>query len=396
MIYRKLKKEELSDLTKLHSMVYFFKHDPDKPSDEPWLDKQRQEITRGAFTDDGNLAAVLEMIPFKAYLDNTVVGSPGIAGVATLLEHRRSGVVKNLMLNAYKEMYEKGDVMSYLYPFSHEYYRKYGYAQGSYADVITVGIDKLKRVKHDGYTKQYFPGDGYDDLKVVYNKFASQYNCCVAREDWRWKRLFSMDPYKENILVFIRYNSLGEPVAYLKFEAKEISEYKFDMNIYETAWIENDGLLGLISIINGYEGDLVKVKLTMPPGFPSELLVKDAWDISTGRRHAGMNRIINAKAALKIMRKPSESGRVVINVEDEHAPWNTGNWLVEWEKGNSSVRLTNEKADLTCRAPEFSQLVTGYFPLETMKITEGVEVADNEDMLRSLFIQKSCFIWDRF
>ena len=396
MKYRNLKKEEMKEVKKLQSNVYFMKYDEDKPVVNPDIDKIRWKFARGAFTDKGKLAAVLEIIPFKSFLDGIKVGSGGIAGVATLLEYRRRGAVKNLLKNAFEEMNEKGDVMSYLYPFSHEYYRKYGYSQGSYGDMITADITQFKDFNSDGYTKQYFPGDGFDDLKRVYNKFARKYNCCIAREDWRWKSLFSGDPYKTNERVFIRYSQKGKPIAYIKMKTKEVSAYTYNMVVVEAAWTEYEGLLGMIAIINGYKGDFKKLKLDVPAGFPIELLVKETWELEVNRNHTGMNRIINAEKALGIIRKPEDSGKVIISLIDEHAPWNTGNWLVEWDKIESQVSKTKKEADIKCTAPSFSQLVTGHMPLNYMQLKTDVEIKGNKNTLEKLFIKKSCFLWDRF
>ncbi|MFO7611269.1 MAG: GNAT family N-acetyltransferase, partial [Clostridia bacterium] len=182
MLYRRLIREEMNELKKLQSIVYFMKYDENEEQSSTRTDELRWEFARGAFTEDGKLAAVMEIIPFKAYLDGKTVGSSGIAGVATLLEHRRGGAVKTLLKNAYNEMYEKGDVMSYLYPFSHEYYRKYGYEQGSFSNLVKVDIKQLKESKTPGYTRQYFPGECLDDIKSVYADFAQNFNCCIARE----------------------------------------------------------------------------------------------------------------------------------------------------------------------------------------------------------------------
>lgn len=396
MIYRNLKEEEIQDLRKLQSIVYFMKYDKDEPSKEPEYDKIRWKGFRGAFTEEGKLAAVLEIIPFKSYLDGTVVGSGGIAGVATLLEYRRGGTVKTLLKNAYEEMFENGDVMSYLYPFSHEYYEKYGYSQAGCMNQIKVDLDQLQWVDHDGITKQYFVKDGYEDIKAVYDKFSQNYNCCVARENWRWKRLFSSDPYTSNELVYIRYNKDNKPVAYLKVIPKEVAMYTYDMHVPEAAWTGNDGLKGLMSIINGYKGDLKKLILEVPSEFPIELFVKEFWKLDVSKKYIGMNRIINAKKALEIIKKPENPGKAIIEITDEQAPWNTGNWLVEWDKSGSSVSKTNTEPDLRCKIPSFSQLVTGYMPFEKMCLKKDIESIKNDETLRSLFIQKPCFIWDRF
>ncbi len=396
MQYRNLKKEELKDLRKLQSIVYFMKYEEDKTGITPEIDKTRWELARGAFTEEGKLAAVLEMIPFKSYLDGTVVGSPGIAGVATLLEHRRGGAVKNLLKKAYVEMYEKGDVMSYLYPFSHEYYRKYGYAQGSYGDMITVDIKQMYDIETDGYTKQYFPGDGYDDLKTVYNHFAAQYNCCVAREDWRWNTLFLKDPYKNDDRVFIRFNENNEPIAYMKIKPEKVENYTYDMNVIETAWVGYEGIRGLMAIINGYKGDLRKIKLIVPAGFPIEILVKETWGTEVSRYHTGMNRIINAQKAFEIIKKPDSPGSVVIGVDDKHAPWNSGNWLVEWKMAECSVAKTKKSPDLQCDVSSLSQLITGHMKFNEMMVKPDVVLHDKWDIMEKLFIKKNCFIWDRF
>lgn len=396
MQYRNLKESELTELKKLQSIVYFMKYDKDETPKEPDYDKIRWKYARGAFTDNGKLAAVLEMSPYKAYLDGVVVGCPGIAGIATLLEHRRSGAVKNLLKNSYKEMYENGEVISYLYPFSHEYYRKYGYAQGSYADKIEIEINQIKKVESSGFTKQYFPEDSLDDIKAIYNKFAAEYNCCFAREDWRWKRLFSKDPYTTGDRVFIRYNNAEQPIAYIRFKEAVVAEYVYDMEVIEAAWIGTEGILGLVAIINGYNGDLQKIRMCTPPGFPIELLVKEVWKLEVKHWHTGMSRIINAQKALEIIKKPETPGKVIIELDDEHAPWNTGNWLIEWDMSGSRATKTEVEPDMICSAPSFAQLITGYMSLDEICLDPDVKIIKNVDILEKLFIKKKCFIWDRF
>lgn len=395
MIYRKIKKSEFHELRKLQCNVYFMKYDKDKPSVSPEIDELRIQGARAAFTDDGKMAAVIEMIPFHAYLDGHVIKSPGVAGVATLLGHRRGGYVRTLLKKAFEEMSEHGAVMSYLYPFSHEYYRKYGYEQASYSDTIKTDFENLEKSSCTGYTGQYYPGDGYDDLKYIYERFAKQYNCCISRDDWRWKRLFSKDPHTENERVFIRYSAKGEPIAYIRMEPKKVETYTYDMQVVETAWHGDSGVQGLLAILNGFRGDLRNLIMDVPPGFPAELLVKEVWKLEVSRTHTGMNRIINVGKALELMKKPGGSGKLVIGVADEHAPWNNGNWQLEWGD-ECNVGKTDAPADIECRISTLSQLVTGYMTLNEAMNKSDVTVQSNRGLLEKLFIKKPCFIWDRF
>ncbi len=293
-------------------------------------------------------------------------------------------------------MRDDGAVMSYLYPFSHEFYYKYGYAQGSGSRKIKIDIDKLDDFRHEGYTKQYYPENGYEDIKSVYDSFSKKYNCCIARGDWRWKCLFSSEPHKSDDRVLIRYDKEGSPVTYLKFKTASVKPYVKDMEVMEAAWKGTGGIHGLIALIKAYEGDLRKVAIDVPDDFPAELITREHWSLEITRRHTGMSRIINAGKALEEIKKPLETGKVVIGLNDESAPWNRANWKVEWEKGVGSVSKTNKTPDLQCDAPEFSQLVTGYFPLEDIRIKKNVSVYKNEKTLSKLFVKKPCFIWDRF
>ncbi|MFO7611921.1 MAG: sterol carrier protein domain-containing protein, partial [Clostridia bacterium] len=219
---------------------------------------------------------------------------------------------------------------------------------------------------------------------------------CIAREEWRWKQLFSNDPYKTKERIFIRYNSDGRPVAYLKMQVNQVAAYTLDLVVIEAAWSGYEGILGLLATIGGYSGDLRKLEMDVPEDFPIELLVKENWALEISRRHTGMNRIINIEKALETISKPSEQGRAVIGVVDEYAPWNTGNWAVEWHDGDSRVARTGEEADIVCEAASISQLVTGYLPLDYMRVRSDISVKKNEEVLGKLFVKKPCFIWDRF
>ncbi|HPQ48193.1 MAG TPA: GNAT family N-acetyltransferase [Clostridia bacterium] len=396
MEYRKIRQEEFVALRRIHSLVYFMKYEVEKTDYFPGADENRWKYGKAAFSDNGEMVAVLESVPFESYLDGQIVGSPGIAGVATLAQHRRSGYVRNLLKLAFDEMHENGDVMSYLYPFSHEYYRMFGYSQGSESKVVEVDIKKVIDSPHEGYMKQYFPGDSLDDIQKIYDSFSQNYNCSVNRKIWRWKRLYSEDPYTTDVRVLVRYDKDNNPVAYMKFKKKEVAEYTYDMSVIEIAWTGENGLMALISIINSFKGDLRKVKMEVPADFPVSLFVKEVWEQTSTIRYTGMNRIIDAEKALEIIRKPDKPGRATIGLADEYCPWNHGSWLVEWDKGQSNVHRTTKTPDVLCSAPEFSQMVTGRYSIGKLKSFRKVEISGNENTLNNLFIQKACFIQDRF
>ncbi|MFX0067388.1 MAG: GNAT family N-acetyltransferase, partial [Candidatus Hermodarchaeota archaeon] len=64
--------------------------------------------------------------------DNIIRGAKlscgGIGAVVTLPEHRKKGYSREAMYEAFRNMYEKGEVISTLEPFKEEFYEQFGYA----------------------------------------------------------------------------------------------------------------------------------------------------------------------------------------------------------------------------------------------------------------------------
>ena len=89
--------------------------------------KFRYEDFLGAFDDGGKLMAVAQCLPHFMWLDGVSVKCGSIGNIASLPEGRRGGIVRKIMKLLCDKMYEDGYVMSFLYPFSHPYYRKFGY-----------------------------------------------------------------------------------------------------------------------------------------------------------------------------------------------------------------------------------------------------------------------------
>ena len=81
----------------------------------------------GAFDENGKLMARILNNKFDFYLDGKTVRAGGIGGVATFPEYRDRGAIKGIFKELLPAAYKDGEVISALYPFKHEFYRKQGY-----------------------------------------------------------------------------------------------------------------------------------------------------------------------------------------------------------------------------------------------------------------------------
>ena len=98
--------------------------DPEKSRQES---EQETDQHWGAFDDDGTLMAHIINNQFISNLDGTQVRNGGIGAVSTLPEYRMEGGVKEIFKVLLPHAYADGEVISTLYPFSHAFYRKFGY-----------------------------------------------------------------------------------------------------------------------------------------------------------------------------------------------------------------------------------------------------------------------------
>ncbi|MEY4071599.1 MAG: hypothetical protein RL721_2213, partial [Candidatus Eisenbacteria bacterium] len=76
---------------------------------------------------DGEVVSALVLYPLHAWVRATRVPLTGIGSVAVSPEHRRRGVGEALVRAALREMRQRGDVLSMLYSFRGDFYRRFGW-----------------------------------------------------------------------------------------------------------------------------------------------------------------------------------------------------------------------------------------------------------------------------
>jgi predicted acetyltransferase len=150
--------------------------------------------------------------------------------------------------------------------------------------------------------------------------------------------------------------------AYFQYRFQENSQTPRTMNVTDMAWRNHEGLRGMLGFMGRFARNLEKVVITAGPDFVPEILFPEYKKMEVKAVPLGMNRVVNARRALELMRKPTGCGRATVRVADESAPWNDSAWRIEWENGAGEVKPADGPPDLTCSAPALSQLVTDIFP----------------------------------
>lgn len=396
MEFRRIKETEQEQAIYIISQAFYYDCDGEYKQLEKGV--FRYEDFMGAFGDDGKMIACIQNEPHFMWLDGNSVKSGGICNVASLPEYRRGGAVRKLMKLQCDTMYDDGYTMSYLYPFSHPYYRKFGYELCCGFNVFNASPKDLLKLNSNGTAKQFEPGEnGTDpeDIIRIYTAFASNFNIMLDRDAWQWERKLEHDPVKTKTRTYIVYDEKGIANGYFTFVHNRQGNTA-DLTILDLAWTDYDGMYNLFAFIGKFFGNVKKISFNVPPNMIPEYLWQEPWNVEITYKHSGMARIINAKKTLELIKKPNNDGSFTIKINDSFLEQNNKSYVVTWDSDNTEVKEFEGDCDIECSIMALAQILTGFIGLDTAIIRNDVTIDNNLELLQEVFHKKLVFIADFF
>ena len=398
---RRMKTEDLLQFYRIHTIVYNLRRDFSReenqkidPLDHP------ADWACGVF-EKGKLLAGMYEIDFLMRFDGHSVKMTGIGGVGTLPEARKGGHIRRIFEKLLPEAYEKGVVFSNLTPFSHDFYRKFGYEIACSRNKLTINTGDLSEIKSKGEFVHILPDSDTSLLAEVHSAYIENINHGIHRDYWpenrAWKRFTREDPCATGTYIYLWKDESGKARSYIKYK-DEVEDGDHNMSVIELAFIDKKGLYGALGIVGGLSAQFENFKWLMPTFIDPFDFTGDAYSIEQEIRPRDMTRVINVKTALELMRRPECEGEYVIEVKDENISANSGKYLVEFGSQGSKVSLTSKNADIKCDILTLSQLVTGYRTLENALYSrqEGLEICGNIETLKRVFTQRPQHVTEYF
>jgi len=395
---RRLKDEEMPLLSRLHSVVYNNRRDFLKEGDKRDPLSLPADWSWGIF-ENGRLQSGLTEINYLMNFDGNSVPMSGIAGVGTLPESRKGGLVRTIFEKLLPEAYERGVIFSCLAPFSYSYYRQFGYEISCARNRINIPMKDFSHLKLRGNFTQIFPGDDTSCLAKVHSEYIKKVNHGIHRDYWpenlAWRDFTNNDPYAKGIFLYQWIDDSGEPGGHVKYEVKK-EPNKTIASISELIFKDNASLYGILSLFGAQNAQVDAFEWLMPSYIdPMDIMAalsSNDMEIEQRLIHRDMTRVINVKAALEMMRTTDTSGNAefCIGVEDNLISANNASFLVEFGKQGKRVSITNKEPDIKCNIPALSQLITGYRSLDNMLFTKksGLEIYGKKNMLSGFFTQR--------
>ena len=271
--------------------------------------------------DGERLASQISIYPMNMNIHNKKYDIGLITGVATYPEYACQGLMSSLMKVCLREMKDRGQSISLLYPYSIPLYRKKGWeliADKMTFQVKDFQLPKLKKMP--GYVRRV--NDDSATLKELHNKFAKKTHGCLLRNELAWEEYWRWD--SDDMTTAIYYNENDEPHGYLV--------YRLDNEIFyikEMVYLNRQAWKGLWNYVSAHESMLTEVRGNNYTGTSISFWLPDS-DIKETIRPYVMGRIIDVHAFIKdyqfIHIRRHEA--LTFEITDDVCEWNNTSFTV--------------------------------------------------------------------
>ena len=391
MEVRKLTEQEHFESNLVSYVAFHMRmEDPEKVKEES---KKLTIEDWGAFSEDGRIMARILNHRFDSMLDGQAAPNGGIGGVSTLPEYRNTGAIRKIFEKLIPDAYRNGEVFSTLYPFSHAFYRKFGYETVCWRLDYEFAPSVLSGYRFNGTAELWKPGDPVSEYTALYNRFAAGFNLAMRRDDKRMLEQHLKGEYYKDRKFGYMLRENGTPVAYLIFQ-----DIRHDpaaiLSVQDLAWDGRAGFDALLGFLARFTADYGTIKMFLPASLQLFSFIRSpqAYDITQTVRQDYMIRPINVKKILEIIKKPDDSSFVIRVEGDEYIAENNGTWEVR----GGSAEPTGKAPDLTVSIQALGQLAAGSVSLDEAAYRPDVTVNGNEGTLTKIFIRKPILVEDHF
>lgn len=254
---------------------------------------------------DGRTVSALHLLDRTMFLRGGLFDMPFVVAAATVKELRGMRLLETVMRSAFEKLYSQGKAFVALYPFSHAYYRKYGF--------VTYTRISRKTIKYerDGET-EILPCTSKEMLKI-YNRFCAGKHGYIVRQTETYDELLKRWAVDKLVSFTVKKAKREAYVVFSPF-SDEVEE-----------------ACGDIELLDGAE----------------ELDGKICPDFDGTIEEYAMARLVDVKGALEGIRYDAD-GEFAFVLKDSFFPKNEGKYMLRVSGGRGMLEKISADAKLRC------------------------------------------------
>lgn len=316
--------------------------------------------------DGDRVVAVAAAHRLRQWFGGRDLDMSGIYAVATLPEHRATGMASAAVLQILREARESGVPLTALYPAVLRPYRKLGYELGGTYSEHRLDLEDIPS-DLGGDLPEVELLDVERDLegiKACYRGWIRDHNGPLEPVDDSWwtKRILSQWGEAISRAVVIRGEG-GEVEGFAAFRHSPIEgghlEIDFGLECLAFAATTDRAIRALLSYFRTYRGVGVWVQWCGSPEDPIAMMLLDQ-KISTQFRYRWMLRLLDIQGALRGRGYPAIDEEAMIALEDPHFPENAGPWRLLVHDGTANVEPAPSANVRAIPVGIFSSLFSGF------------------------------------
>ncbi len=385
MVVRKLTLDDYKQFSEVSASAYIYN------AEETTFEENVDNF--GAFINDGKtLISQMECgFKYNFYCGNKI-GCAAVGGVASKPEYRRMGGVRATFDTVFKHALKEGAIVSILYPFSIDYYRKFGYEtifRCVHAECSFKSFEKIERFNEVTIATE----EHKDIIKSIYTEIAKKRNMMFARDNYE---NFCFTPYESCCYTY--FVNRDDAKGYVTFTLNRIAR---TVNISELLFNNKTALLNLLGFVKIYDGNYDTVIFDkLPVSSPVFEVIKDENRlVKRIYTYEGAARILDVEKVLEATVYPDEKGSFSVKITDNQIEKNNGIFTVDYEDGKCTVKKdASTQYDLALDILGASRIILGRegFTLDEISYIENTEIkTDCIDFLKA-FPKKTTVFYDVF
>ncbi|WP_420028275.1 GNAT family N-acetyltransferase [Lactococcus garvieae] len=261
------------------------------------------------FWENEELSSMIIDTSFRVYWKEEKLKMSGIGYVASYPEFRGNGSIRKLMTEILEDNYVAGTALSYLAPFSYQFYGQFGYQYAFDQKFYTIPAQEFPKGKKTlGHVqRRQFSEALVEDMAEIHNQAYNQGSLVRPQEVWEYYFQYKSQPY------FATYEESGKILGYLIYEFSGTT-----FVIRECISLTQNAKDALYRFISSHAASFEMIKWAAPADTFLEYDLAEPARMQLQLQAYMQARIVNLQEFLKVNGQPAFSARII----DEILPQN--------------------------------------------------------------------------
>jgi predicted acetyltransferase len=362
-----------------------------------WVQREGLDKIRVAKR-EGRVAGGLSWHPMPQYFGGKPLTMGGVRLVATAPEARGQGVAHALLKASLVEMYEKGIVLSALFPATQRVYQKAGFYSAGETNLYKLSIGEILPIPPTQARIRLATEADRPTIEALYKQYAALHNGHLTRTPWLWDRCLLMPQTQKPRTLYLIEGKQGAEGYVICHQERIPKQFRGLLEIRDKVLLTPDAFAAFWHFIADHRSHIEEVRWF---GGRAEAclayLPHHQWEIEAAL--TWMLRIVDLPKALQGRGYPQGiDAEIRLQVEDPLLPWNQGCWRLRVSDGRAEVApaIPNEET-LQIKIEGMAPLFSGFFPPDTLHLLGLLQGAEApRRTLATLFSSPAPWMPDMF